>query len=272
MQKCDFTFNEKERSLSDLSPKIIGWLVLYVFLIIAAFYQGFIPLNTHMYFWSIFIPVCYIVPRNYYRSINAGDSVTRGGSRLSDIMVFLFISQICVVYLAAVGTMGFYRLYSGWDYGNAWEDKLFGQSQFITDWFLSALFAYQAWLLLFAILHKEFRTMDFLLHHTCVVAGSLISFMPFAQYYVLFSGLTEMTNVVLSVFDAFQYLGDDYKKKYPKLYVSSQALFGLLFYTIRLIYWPIIAYSYFKSSFEAVLGKGPTPVPNFDRYRLLWKW
>jgi len=133
MRKCDFTFNEKERSLSNFSIELLFGIVLYVALIFAVFYKGLVPLYTSSYFWGIFIPVCYIVPRNYYRSINAGDSVTRGGSRLSDIMVFLVISEICVVYLAVVGTVGFFQLYSGWDYGNAWEDKLFGQSQLLTN-------------------------------------------------------------------------------------------------------------------------------------------
>ncbi len=70
--------------------------------------------------------VTHSVRRNYFRSINSGDSLTRGGSRLSDAMAFQLVSQVCVTYSAVVSTLGFFKLYSGWDYGNAWEDRLYG--------------------------------------------------------------------------------------------------------------------------------------------------
>lgn len=186
MAMNSFMLNEKE-SFSTFSATLLLSIIFYVSIVAYVIYFGYVPSNIHLYFWGLFIPVCYILPRNYFRYINAGSSITRGGSRLSDVMVFLFVSQICVSYLSVVGIMGFLQLYKGpyWDYGNAFEDKLFGQSPFITEWFLCPIFVYQAWLLLFALLHKEFRTKDFLIHHICTLSVALVTFMrKFLVFYI----------------------------------------------------------------------------------------
>jgi len=102
--------------------------------------------------------------------------------------------------------------------------------------------------------------MDFLIHHICTLGAAVITFIPFAQYYTLFSGLAEITNVILSFYDGFQYLGDDYKNKFPKFYKLCQISFGISFYIIRLIYWPYKGFSFFSDSIKVILSNEESPV------------
>ena len=196
--------------------------------------------------WTIFIPTAYILLVCYFRWNHIGDSVTRGGSRLSDVMSYLIVSEICVVYLAVVGTMGFFQMYSGWDYGNIFEDNLFGRSPFVEEYLSSPMLAYQVWTLVFALLYKEFRTVDFLVHHIVTIAITASTFLPIIQYFFLLSGLAEITNVVLGVYDSFQYLGDVYKTKYASIYKLVQYSFGTLFIAIRIVYWTYVAIPFFR--------------------------
>ena len=258
---CDFTFNEEERSFSDIPAATKLTIVAFVSHIIVAFYKGLFPINAHVYFWAIFVPLCYIIPRNYFRSINSGNSLTRGGSRLSDSMAFQLVSQVCVTYSAAVSTVGFFKLYSGWDYGNAWEDRLYGRSRFIEEWFLPSFYFYQAWLFLFALLHKEWRKPEFLGHHISLVLGGYIAYLPFAQYYTLFGGLAENTNVLLGIIETFQFLGEGYKEKYSIFYKTTMALFAIFFFLIRIIFWP---YVFITNTYNgAFVQKEDPPVPRF---------
>ena len=173
LMQSNFHFNVNESAFSALT-----WLSILIFLFVICFifYHGYAPLNVHTYFWGLLIPVSYILLRNYCRFLNIGSSITRGGSRLSDVLGFIFVEEICVTYLAFVGIMGFWRLYSGWDYGNIFEERIFGKSQFVEDYFLIPMLAYQSWILLFAILHKEFRTVDSLIHHVCAIGVTLCCF------------------------------------------------------------------------------------------------
>jgi hypothetical protein len=258
---CNFTFNVKEHSFSDISTQTKIAIFVYLLHIAVAFSKGLFPFNSHVYFWATFIPICYIIPRNYFRSINYGDSLTRGGSRFSDAIAFQLVSQVCVTYLAIVATVGFFKLYSGWEYGNAWEDRLYGQSPFIEEWFLPSFYFYQAWLFLFALLHKEWRKPEFLGHHISLILGGYIAYLPFAQYYTLFGGLAEITNVLLGVIETFQFFGEEYKQKYSLFYKTTLGLFGLFFYLIRIIFWP---YQFISITYNATyIETEEPPVPRF---------
>jgi hypothetical protein len=169
----NFLFNKDEASLSlNIWLSILLCIVAYAFIL----HNKYAPFNVQFVVCAVFIPSCFIFLRNYWRSVDVGSSVTRGGSRLSDVMAYLFVSEICVAYLAVTGTMGFWRLYSGFEYGNIFEDKIFGKSQFVEEYFSSPMLAYQCWTLIFALVYKEFRTTDFLIHHVMTIGVTVSSF------------------------------------------------------------------------------------------------
>ncbi len=169
-----FLFNGHEEKIPTLV--VIG-IIAYIAIMVTTIQKGFIPINDTFKTWGIFIPASFMVMKHVARLLGWGPSVTRGGSRLSDVMAFMVISQICVSYLAFVGVVANLRLYSGWDYGNAFEDKIFGRSPLIEENYLVVMFVYQGWLLLYALINKEHRTPEYILHHSCALFCTVVGFM-----------------------------------------------------------------------------------------------
>ena len=116
------------------------------------------------------------------------------------------------------------------------------------------MLAYQAWNLVASMLMNEFRGIQMIVHH--VLTGSLGYFglYPYLHFQGLFFfGVTEVTNIPLTAVDFFKQF-KNYAKDYPGVYSASRTIFGVSFILVRLIWWPIVCYSFWKDSIELYMS------------------
>ncbi len=195
--------------------------------------------------WAVFIPAVHIALLILFRLISIFPQNTRKGSRASDILSIEIVSQICVIYCAYHGCLGFFNLFGSIDNSKIFEDKFYERSLFVENKIVIPMLFYQLWNLFVCILHNEFRSMDSIGHHFVTSCLAYFGLYPYAQYYALFYfGVGELTTIPLNVVDAFKNI-PELSMRYPAIASAARYSFAASYFIIRILYWPVVSYELF---------------------------
>merc|ERR1712032_692102 len=94
----------------------------------------------------------------------------------------------------------------------------------------------------------DYRTAESIMHHFLTATLAFFSLYPYCHYYgTFFLGLAELVVVPLNVVEACEVLGDT-----GPAYKISQALFALGFIIVRVVWWPIVSYAFWKHSLQTL--------------------
>jgi hypothetical protein len=115
------------------------------------------------------------------------------------------------------------------------------------------MFIYQVYNTLVALFMAEFYGWCTLAHHLTTGMVAYLALMPYMQYStVFFFGVTELTNIPLTICDVCKFF-PEYKKAFPTIYTGSRLLFSLLFIGIRLVIWPIMSFGVCRRCFQQLM-------------------
>lgn len=115
------------------------------------------------------------------------------------------------------------------------------------------MMAYQFWNFVLCLVNADLRDPAMIGHH--IVTGTLAYFglAPYLHYFGLyFFGIAEFTNVPLTFVDIFKYF-PEMKNRVPMLNELMRYTFAVSFVLLRLVYWPIYCYPFWKGSYELVV-------------------
>ena len=213
-----------------------------------------IPLfNAPFWEWFVAVPVAYIVLVVFFRVLGLMPEETRDKSRTSDMMAFLIVSGSCCAYLGVLGTIGWFNipvdnLIS--DTSSLTGDNFYGRSQFVVDHLVAPMLAYQGWNIVLCFFVKDLMDIKMIGHHLATFSLGYFGLYPYLHYYGLFFfGFAEVTNIPLTLVDAFRY-SPVLKEKFSWLNDLSRGIFGAAFIVIRLVMWPYYSYLFWVGSVD----------------------
>jgi hypothetical protein len=176
-------------------------------------------------------------------------------------MAYEITAGVAIFYLALFGVVAWFRLNPNWDYSSVDRDPFFGQAVFFENHIAIPMFWYQSWNVVLCLALQEFRDPTMIAHHVVTALLAYLSLNPYLQYYgIFFFGLPEVTSVPLTFVDIFK-MFPELQSKYPTLNSISRWTFGVLFILVRIIYWPIVSYSFWTGSISIIATKRSHSLP-----------
>ena len=207
--------------------------------------------------WIMGLPILYMGLIGMARSMGLWSGQTIKGDRRSHVMAYEIVSGLCCTYLFTTGA--YFALFHP-DYAHMVREPLFGQSEFVENHLLLPMIVYQTYNALLGFYIAELYGNVMLLHHTLTWMLAYLSFTPYVQHSaVFFFGVTEITNIPLTVCDICRYF-PEYKIAFPNLYMGSKWLFYALFIVIRMVIWPVVSFEFWRLSLHHLMDESaPSP-------------
>lgn len=197
--------------------------------------------NIYFQIWFIGTPVVWYALLKLFRSLGWWSHKTRKGARTSDIMAFLVVAEISVTYLGIAGLI----LNQGW-FGTGAEltsvtaDPMYGHSPFVINHLIYPMVTFQLWNVLLCLFTPDLNVPEMIGHHLVTAALGYFALNPYLHGCNFFFGVAELTNIPLTLYDAFKYqkvVG--WHEKYPLWYSLAQNSFALSFFLVRIVWWPL---------------------------------
>lgn len=157
-----------------------------------------------------------------------------------------------------MGTVSWFDLFhSEWSYRLLDEDKFYGNADFVQNYLILPIMLYQFWNTVLCLILPDLRDPVMIAHHllTCMVAYNATH--PFGCYYALFfSGLSETTQLPLTVIDVFDHF-PTIRKQHPVIDALSKSLFGVMFFCIRIVLWTIVSFEFVVDAVQLLHHHSP---------------
>ena len=200
-------------------------------------------------------------------------TVTKKGSRVSDVVAFYIICFICILYISFFGIIGWFEIPIVYNNVNiafdAYPETIFSQSTFIENYLIYPMLVFQGWNLLLCFILNELNQVAMIIHHFIVVLscqGSLQ--LKFMQYYAIYLyGILELTNIFLTLMDVFK-LFPKLISNFPEIYQMIRTCFVASFVIIRLIGLPYYIYFFARDTLHLLTYPESRSNSISDRY--LW--
>jgi hypothetical protein len=162
--------------------------------------------NKYFQVWLVALPLSYGALALTFRALGLWRFPTRYGSRASDILTFLILAGLCVVYLSLAGVIGRFSLFGIDDYDKLFRDQWYGRSLFVENHLLYPMLAYQFWNIVLCLFSSDLRDPAMIGHHFATASLAYCMLRPYAQYQCFyFSGIVEISNIPLTLVDLFKY-------------------------------------------------------------------
>jgi hypothetical protein len=199
--------------------------------------------NENLRFFGLGIPLVFFSVSLIFRVLGLLPEKSKHGSRQSDILAFQVAFGAPCAYFAVVGFVICFSLFGVdvLDTEPLISNRYYGKSEFVVNYLLLPMFAYQFWNFVLSCIFVELSKIELLAHHLAVGFLQYMGMCGFVNrdsYF--FIGIVEFTNVPLSILEAFRAIPawqDEYKMAYDCLRI----IFAFSFVVIRLILWPLLA-------------------------------
>ena len=201
--------------------------------------------------WFVGVPVGYFFLLGSFRLFNLWPKKVRKGSRSSDIIAFEITALTCVVYLSAAGVIGNLELFGVKAFASYDPFvNIYKRSPFVEAHLLAPMIAYQFWNLLLCIFNSDLGSWEMIIHHGFAATASIVGMHPYQQQNALyFYGVTEITNIPLTVVDVFKFF-PELKQRYPTVNALARYSFAASYTILRLMLWPFQSVAIWKTSIQ----------------------
>lgn len=160
--------------------------------------------------WLIALPIVFmltvlVVERSTIRGLRG-----RRGTRASLLLAYEATTAVCNLYLALAGLLAWlpFGKFAGVG-AHAASDRLYADVPYVRAHILLPMLAHCAWDLVLYISIPELREPSLIVHHIVTALLGYLALYPvaFAHYYdIYFAGVAEISNIPLSVLEAFKLL------------------------------------------------------------------
>lgn len=154
--------------------------------------------------------------------------------------------------MACVGVISWFELGSIWNKNTLEDDKFYHTSSFVNDHLCIPMLVYQMWNVVICVLLNDLRDPIMIGHHI-VTAALAYTATIFAHYYsCFFFGVTEITNIPLTLMDVFDHF-PEFKAKYPTIKMVTEGMFAIMFFIVRIFMWTNILFHYIQDSYILIV-------------------
>jgi hypothetical protein len=162
--------------------------------------------------------------------------------------------------MATIGAISWFELGNEWNRKHLAHDTFYVTTDFVNTHLCIPMIIYQLWNVVICILLNDLRDPIMIAHHL-VTAYLAYTATIFGHYYAcFFFGLTEITNIpltIMDIFDHFPYLNT----KYSYINNISRISFAIMFYTVRIFMWIQTMYNYWRDSYIVITSGRAHSIP-----------
>ena len=234
---------EKERACYSLFLFIADGLIMFG----SAIHDGLSLRDPALLGWVAALAVNYFALRSLLVAKGMfATKIKKSGTVGYDLVSYLVVSFCFTGYCAVVGTQMFFGAQ-----GEALQKGgFYAPSDEVKYQLVVPMLAYQFANFLICAKLKEYRTASFIGHHLVTAALAYFATAPYLLYYGLFFfGVAEISSVPLNIVDLFKSF-PELGEAHPSTNAFFRYVFVLSFFSIRVVAWPIVSYSFWMGSIE----------------------